>query len=44
MQPKRPNQAMELTAGRSDIHFSMTSTFESAAKRALASGSSSCFR
>jgi len=35
---------MELTAGRSDIRFYMTSLFEIAAIRALASGSSSYSR
>jgi hypothetical protein len=35
---------MELTAGRCDIHFAMTSTFQLAAKRVLVGGSSSCSR
>ena len=34
---KESNQAMELTAGRYDIHFAMTSAFQFAAKRVLAS-------
>jgi hypothetical protein len=38
------NHAMELTAGRFDFHFQMTSTFEAAAERAFTSGSSSCSR
>lgn len=36
--PKRPNQALQPTAGRSDVSFSMTSTPNPAAKLALASG------
>lgn len=38
------NAAMELTAGRTDIDFKMTFIFPFAAKRALASDSSSCSR
>ena len=41
---RRPNQAMESTASRRNIQFSMSSTRHSAATRVRARGSSSCSR
>ena len=41
---KRSNHAMEPTASRRTIQFSMSSTRQSAAKRAVARGSLSCSR
>ncbi len=44
MNPETPNQTLERTASRRFTQLSMISTFQSAARRAVARGSSSLSR